>query len=147
MFFGVLRTKIKIQKLPTVVGSFRIRIFLRKTHVFWCFTNPNPNTWVVENSVFRCSIPKFFWYLTNYNPNTETVYNCSQFPYLVFTFENAWFFGVLATNIKIWKLHTVVFPIQIFHSKTHVTWCFTNNNPNTETIYNSSQFRYQDVPY
>ena len=37
LFFGVFQLKIQIRKLPTIVGSFRIRVLHCKTHVFWRF--------------------------------------------------------------------------------------------------------------
>ena len=36
MLFGALQAKIQIRKLPTIVGSFRIRVFHYKRHVCWC---------------------------------------------------------------------------------------------------------------
>ena len=40
MYLGVIPTKIHIRKRPrvTVLCSFRIRMFLCRTYVFWCFT-------------------------------------------------------------------------------------------------------------
>ena len=50
IFFGVLKARIEIQKLATIVGSFCIRIFHHKAHVSWCLAGKN------INSVFAFSL-------------------------------------------------------------------------------------------
>ena len=78
--FGVLRPKIQIGKLSTIISSFRRRVLHFKTHVLRSFGDQNQNT----ESAYNCgqfpytdflSLNACFWCFAIYNPSTQKVYN------------------------------------------------------------------------
>ena len=89
-----MQRRIQIQKLPTIVNSFRIVILSGKTPKNMLFAIENLNTETAFNYkhisylILSGNTQKNMGF-TMEETNTETVYNCSLFPYFKFKWKNS----------------------------------------------------------